>query len=91
MKIDIEEKTDNKFTFHIRGVGHTFCNALKDTMVDMDHVSVVTYTIKHPLVADPKFFLETDGEDPVQLLEDAVDSLEEKNSTLLNEVSGLDV
>lgn len=91
MEIDIVEQKENNLVFHIRGAGHTFCNSLKDIMVDMDDVDVVTYTIEHPLVADPKFFLETDGEEPTTVLKQAVDELVAMNKKVLEEVSSLDV
>ena len=91
MKITVKEQEENKLTFMIHGVGHTFCNALKDTMADMEGVSVVTYTIKHPLVADPKFFLETNEANPKDLLEEAATSLQKENNEFLEAFSSLEM
>lgn len=82
MEIEIIEDQDTKFVFKLHGAGHTFCNALKDQLVQNDDVDIATYTIKHPLVAEPKFYLETHGEDPRELLDAAAESLKEKNEAV---------
>jgi len=89
MEIDIEEHTDEKIVFHLNGTGHTFCNALKDQLVQYDDVELATYTIKHPLAAEPKFFLETDGEKPKEALSRAVDDLKDTNESFVEAYSEL--
>ncbi len=81
MKLEILEHEDDKFVFKLHGAGHTFCNPLKDELVSYDDVDIVTYTIKHPVVAEPKFFLETHGADPVELLQGAIESLTDQNDS----------
>jgi DNA-directed RNA polymerase subunit L len=90
MELEILEDEDAKIVFKLHGAGHTFCNALKDELADYDDVDIVTYTIKHPLVAEPKFFLETHGEDPVNLMQEAVESLRDKNNSFEDAYTSLE-
>jgi DNA-directed RNA polymerase subunit L len=91
MEIDIVEHDDTKLVFHLNGTGHTFCNALKDQLVQYDDVDIATYTIKHPLAAEPKFFLETNGASPTDLLEDAAADLQETNEDFVDQYADLSV
>lgn len=91
MKIEVIEQEEDSLVIKLHGSGHTFCNALKDELAGYDSVDVVTYTIKHPLVAEPKFFLETNDADPINLMEEAADALEEKNEAFEEAYLQLDV
>lgn len=90
MQIETVTQDDNEFTFKLHGAGHTFCNALKDELTNDDAVSIATYSIKHPLVAEPKVFIETDGEDPVDALTDAVSRLQDRNDEFEEAYADLD-
>lgn len=61
MKV-ITEKKDN-MVFELIGATHTICNVLKKEIWNNKHVKNVGYSIKHPLVGNPEFIVETDGED----------------------------
>lgn len=81
MKLTILENKAQKLTFELQGADHTLCNALKDELKNNDAVTVSTYTISHPLVGKPKFFVETKkGEKPVSAILKAVDDLKKKNN-----------
>jgi len=81
MKINVLENKANKLTFEIEGVGHTFCNALKEELRENDKVNLATYNINHPLQGKPKFFLETEkSEKPKDALQKAVKGIKKKNA-----------
>ena len=71
MEIEIVEEKKNKMVFKVKDVTHTFCNVLKEELVNNSHVKISTYAIRHPLVGIPQFILETDGAEPRKVLADA--------------------
>lgn len=84
MKINVLENKANKLVFELDGLGHTFCNVLKEELKENKNVEIATYNINHPLQGKPKFFLETNkSEKPKDALQKAVKSLKKKNSDLL--------
>lgn len=90
MKLIIIENKAQRFVFELEGANHTFCNALKDELKNDDSVVVATYTIGHPLVGKPKFFVETKkGAKPVDCLNKAIDSLKKSNSAFLKAFKSL--
>ncbi|MCF7866248.1 DNA-directed RNA polymerase subunit L [Candidatus Woesearchaeota archaeon] len=89
MKIIVNEDKANKFVFEIEGLGHTFCNSLKEELRENDNVLVAAYNITHPLKGVTKFFLETKGEKPKDALEKAVKSLKKKNNDFLKSFNSM--
>lgn len=87
MDIDIIESKKNKFVFELKGASHTICNPLKNELWNDKHVKVATYSIRHPLVSEPKFIIETDGEDPKKVLIAAAQRLEKLNNKFKEEFS----
>ena len=84
MKINVLENTSKKLIFELEGLDHTFCNALKDELRNNPGVSIVTYSISHPLTGKPKFFIETTtSEKPMDAVEKAVADLKKKNNAFL--------
>jgi len=84
MKITIIENKAQKLTFELEGADHTFCNALKDEIRKNDAVNVSTYSISHPQVGKPKFFIETKkGEKPTDAVMKAIDNLKKENNAFL--------
>lgn len=59
MELVVLEKKKNRLVFELPGADHTFCNALKTELWNDEDVKVATYAIKHPLLAVPKFIVET--------------------------------
>lgn len=90
MELETVEQEEHKFVFKLTGAGHTFCNALKDELVNDDDVDVATYTVKHPMVADPKFFVETDDADPMDALSEATERLLDRNGSFKDQYESLD-
>ena len=89
MNIDVVEQKKNKIIFELKGEDHTFSNALKDALLKTKHVEIATYDIEHPLVSSPRFIVETDGADPVKVLQDAVKTLEKELSKTRDAVKKL--
>ncbi len=86
MEINIIEEKKNRLSFEIKGEGNTFCNLLKDELWNDKHVTVATYTIKHPLLGIPFMIVETDGnKTPRQALESAAERLANKAEKLRKE------
>lgn len=90
MKLIIIENKAQKLVFEIEGADHTFCNALKDELQKNDSVTVSTYTISHPLVGKPKFFLETKkGEKPSNALNKAIEGIKKNNASFLKSFNAI--
>lgn len=79
MEINVIEEKKNKLIFELKGSSHTLCNALKDELLNDSNVKIATYSIRHPLVGEPKFIVETDGVDPRKALTAAADRLKKLN------------
>lgn len=76
MEINVIEEKKNRISFEIKGQGNTFCNILKDELWNDKHVTVATYTIKHPLIGIPFMIVETDSkESPRKALASAAERI----------------
>ena len=75
MELNVLESKKNKLMLEIKGEDHTFCNMLKEELWNNKHTKAASYYIKHPLVGVPTLVLETDGEDPVKMLQAAAKKL----------------
>lgn len=89
MEFKVLEESKNKLVFELKGETHTFCNALKQELLDLKGVSIATYKIDHPLIGMPKFYLETKGIEPRKALKDALKSLKKKAEEFEKEVGKL--
>ncbi|MBI4141800.1 DNA-directed RNA polymerase subunit L [Candidatus Woesearchaeota archaeon] len=76
MELKIVEDKKNRFVFKIIGEGHTLCNALKQELLNDDHVKVATYAVEHPLINEAVFVLETDGADTRKTISAAIKRLD---------------
>ena len=84
MQLTILEDKAQKLVFEIEGLGHTFCNSLKEELRTNDSVTIAAYNITHPLKGKTKFFLETSkGEKPKDALDKAIKSLKKRNSEFI--------
>lgn len=61
MELKVIEQKKNSLAVEVAGEDHTFCNVLKKELWNDEHVKVASYNIKHPLVSQPQFIVETDG------------------------------
>jgi DNA-directed RNA polymerase subunit L len=57
MKLEIVDKDENSMTIKIIGEDHTFCNILRKVLQSDEVVSAAAYSIEHPLLEHPKFYV----------------------------------
>lgn len=89
MELKILEETKTKLVFELKGETHTFCNALKDELLQVKGVSLATYRIDHPLVGVPTFQIETKGIEPKKAIKEALTGLKKKVKDFQKEVASL--
>ena len=90
MEFNIIEESKEKMKFEVNGEGHTFANPLSKELWKDEHVKTSGYDIKHSLVSNPVFLVETDGKEPVKsALKKAVDRLEKQMSEILTKFKKL--
>lgn len=83
MEIKILEDEKNRLKFEIEGEGHTFSNPVSKELWKDSHVKTSGYHIKHSLISNPVFLIETDGsENPKNALKKASDRLEKQMSEI---------
>ena len=72
MELNVLEQKKNRLIFELPGSDHTLCNALKTELWNDNDVKVATYAVKHPLLAVPKFIVETKTKDTKKVVLDAI-------------------
>ncbi|USN45640.1 MAG: DNA-directed RNA polymerase subunit L [Candidatus Woesearchaeota archaeon] len=84
MEFIIKEKSAHKLVFELEGSTHSLLNVLKRELQEDTDVVVATYSISHPLVGVPTFFLETTAKkSPEAALQDAIKKVKAKNKDFL--------
>jgi len=63
MEIKVIEEKKNRLTFELPGKTHTFCNILKEELLNDKHVKISSYAVEHPLISSPRMIVETDGDE----------------------------
>lgn len=89
MEFRVLEETKNKLVFELEGETHSFCNALKNELLNVKGVDIATYSIDHPLVGVPKFLIQAKGVEPRKALKTALKNLKKKAEEFKKEVSKL--
>ena len=88
MQLNVLEDKKGRLIFEINGMGHTFLNLLKTELWNDSHIKVATYAIKHSEASNPKFILETDGdESPKSALTSAVTRLKKQSEHFKKELA----
>jgi DNA-directed RNA polymerase subunit L len=82
MELTVLESKKNRIVFELRGVDHTFCNALKQELWNDETIKVAAYNISHPLVGVPKFIVE--GSDAKESLSSASQRLQKRNKEFIS-------
>lgn len=82
MEFNVLEDKKTRLVFELKGEDHTLCNALREELYNDSDVDVAAYSIRHPLVSEPKFILETSKKSPRDALKAAVKRLQAKNKDL---------
>jgi DNA-directed RNA polymerase subunit L len=76
MRLKILKKEGGFLELEIEDEGHTFCNALQDSLLKDDEVYLAGYTIPHPLMKKAVLQVRMkEGKDPIQALLRAADRL----------------
>lgn len=83
MEIKVLEKTATKIIFQLLGADHTFCNALKRELNNVEGVEIATYAIEHPQIGIPKMLIQTKKISPKDALKVALDSLSKQNKAFI--------
>jgi DNA-directed RNA polymerase subunit L len=78
MEFAVVEETKTKLVFDLKGETHTFCNLLKDELLNTKGVVTASYRVDHPLIGVPRFMVETKGVEPRKALKDALAALKKK-------------
>ena len=61
MKVKVLKYEQNIIEFIIEGETDTFCNALREELLNDKGVTFAAYIIDHPLIGHPRFLVRTDG------------------------------
>jgi len=87
MEFTVLEETKTKLVFDLKGETHTFCNLLKEELLNNKGVVTATYRVDHPLTGVPRFLLETKGLEPRKALKEALASIKKKAEAFRKEVA----
>ncbi|WP_327051646.1 DNA-directed RNA polymerase subunit L [Halomicrococcus gelatinilyticus] len=84
MELRVIEKTDTELEIEIGGEDHTFMNVLKGALLETEGVAAATYDMNPEQSGgqtDPLLTIKTEGDDPLDALEDAVGRIKEKTTS----------
>lgn len=85
MDLRVLERSDNALSIEIGGEDHTFMNALKGSLLELDEVTAATYDMNPEQSGgqtDPILTLKTvEGEEPLEVLAKATEIVQEKGET----------
>ncbi len=89
MELIVQEDTKTRLVFKLKGETHSFCNVLKEELLNVKGVTIATYRIDHPLIGVPQFIIETKGVEPKKALKDALKSVKKQAVDFKKEVKKL--
>lgn len=78
MELEVLSEDKNSILFKLVGEDHTFCNALRKVLHEDESVVAASYTIEHPLLEHPKFYVKVKGKSPRRVLIAAAERLGER-------------
>lgn len=61
MELKTVEKTKNTLEIEVIGETHSLCNAIRECLLKDDKVIAASYIVEHPILAQPKIFVKTNG------------------------------
>ncbi len=82
MDLRVLDRSDDTLTIEIGGEDHTFMNALKGSLLELDSVVAATYDVNPEQSGgqtDPVLTLKTDGADPLETLATATAAVGDKS------------
>jgi DNA-directed RNA polymerase subunit L len=90
MELTIVEEEKDKIKFEVKGEGHTFANPISKELWNDSHVKTSGYSIKHSLISNPVFIVETDGiEKPKIALKKASERLTKQMDEILTKFKSI--
>ena len=87
MEFKVLEESKTKLVFELKGETHTFCNLLKEELLNTKGVTTTSYRVDHPLIGVPRFLVETKGAEPRKALKEALASIKKKAESFKKEVA----
>ena len=76
MELEVLSEDERSMLFKVVGEDHTFCNALRKVLHEDESVVAASYTIEHPLLEHPKFYVKVKaGKSPRRVLIHAAERL----------------
>lgn len=83
MRVNVIKREENELKIEIEGEDHTFCNALQTVLLEDEDVELAGYTIPHPLISNPVFYVRMkEKRKPVEALRKAAEKLISLNEEL---------
>lgn len=82
MELKVLSEDNEKIEIEIAGENHTFCNILRKELWKDKSTALASYNIKHPLVSNPVFIVQTESGKPRKVLKDTVASIKAKAKEL---------
>ena len=61
MELELLKKEGTVVELRIIGEDHTFCNPIRKNLHEDESVVTAAYSVEHPLLAHPKFYVKTKG------------------------------
>ncbi len=89
MEVIILEESKTKLVFQLKDETHSFCNLLKEELLEVKGVTLATYRIDHPLIGVPQFLIETKGVEPRKAIKEALKVMKRKADEFKKGVSAL--
>ena len=89
MDLKVLEYTGKRLKFDILGEDHTFANILRKELWEDKNIKLAGYKLEHSLITAPCFILETDGKDPKEVMEKAVQRLKKLSENILTNLKKL--
>jgi len=89
MDLRVIDLSDEELSIEIADEDHTFMNVLKGTLLQTEGVEAATYDMNPEQSGgqtDPILTVKTDGEDPLETLEDAAGQVKDKTDELSDAV-----
>jgi len=84
MKVNVLKQSKNVLKFEVIGEDHSFCNALQDMLLKEKDIDFAGYSIDHPLISEPVFYIRAKkGVDVRSKLLKAAKKLEKRSDTFL--------
>lgn len=75
MKIETLTETENELKIRIEGEGHTFCQALQESLLEDEAVEYAGYRLQHPLISQPIIYVRVKKGSPRRALISAAEKV----------------